>query len=457
MSRSFFFCLADVSTYNQDLPSTSENLDYLCYYQTIRTIQMTDIKKDWYKIISIIVFVLCSINTFGQIQGCTDPLAVNYNPSAISNDGSCVYNPSSVIPSQTLLLDNSLNESSGLIIWNDLLWTHNDSEDINIYALELTDGIINGNYSLTGSVNKDWEEISQDDEFFYIGDFGNNLNGNRQDLMILRIKKNSITANPPEIDEILFSYPDQTDFAAVGANNTDFDCEAFIVSDDSIYIFTKQWISNKTTVYSLPKIPGTYVAKKRYTYDIEGLITGATYLQSKQLIALCGYSELLEPFIYLLYDFSGTDFFGGNKRKVNLSLPFHQIEGITTMNGLKYYLTNENLKVQSYINVPQKLHISNLNFFLENYLESISSEGGNSVINNNYLVYPVPSENKITIKSENILQDETFQIINYTGQTIMTGKLRGEEDRIDISSLSTGLYILKIGNKSFKQFKIIRK
>ena len=196
---------------------------------------MTDIKKGKYEILSITAFILYIINTFAQTHGCTDPLAVNYNPLAIINDGSCFYNASSVSPDETKNLDNSLNESSGLIIWNDMLWTHNDSEDINIYALELPDGIINENYPLTGSVNKDWEEISQDDEFFYIGDFGNNSNGNRRDLMILRIKKNSIAEDPPEIDEIGFSYPDQTDFTAAGANNTDFDCEAFIASDDSIY------------------------------------------------------------------------------------------------------------------------------------------------------------------------------------------------------------------------------
>jgi hypothetical protein len=29
-------------------------------------------------------------------------------------------------------------------------------------------------------------------------------------------------------------------------------------------------------------------------------------------------------------------------KKNKIALPFHQIEGITTQNGLQYYLTNEN-------------------------------------------------------------------------------------------------------------------
>jgi len=422
---------------------------------------MTDIKEGLYRLFSIIGILLSSINIFAQTHGCPDPLAVNYNPSAIINDGSCYYNESSVIPSETDILDSSLNESSGLLIWNDLLWTHNDSEDLNIYALEFTGGIIKEKYPLTGSVNTDWEEITQDDEFFYIGDFGNNSSSNRTDLKVLRTRKNSITANTPEIDEIRFSYSDQTDFQIADSNSNDFDCEAFIISNDSIYLFTKQWTSKKTSVYALPKTPGTYVAKKRYTYNVEGLITGATYLQSKQLLVLCGYSALIEPFIYLLYDFNGTDFFSGNKRKVHLSLPlFHQVEGIATENGLKYFLTNEEFEkfiFKLYINVPQKLHIFNLDPFLENYLESISSGMDHTGMNDNYLVYPVPSENKITVKSKNILQDETFYIINYTGQTLMTGKLPTKENIIDISPLSHGMYILKIGNNNFQQYKIIRK
>ena len=418
---------------------------------------MVKFMKLIYMSIIIITGILLSVtNSEGQTSGCTDPQALNYNSSATVNDGSCIYNTSSVTPAASYNLVSSLNEPSGLIVWNNQLWTHNDSEDINIYALDTLNGNIVQSYAITGTINKDWEEISQDDEYLYIGDFGNNTNGNRTDLRILRISKISIFANTLETDEIKFSYSGQTDFTAAGANNTDFDCEAFIVSNDSIYLFTKQWISKKTSVYSLPKTPGTYQAKKKYTYNVDGLITGATCLQSKQLIVLCGYSNLLEPFIFLLYDFNGFDFFGGNKRKISVSLPYHQIEGIATNDGLKYFLINENFTYQTYLNIPQKLHILNLNPFLESYLESVSSVKDNTG-NDHYTVYPVPSGNVITVKSGTMLQNETFHIINYTGQTLMAGKMKGDEYHIDISSLPCGLYILKIGNKSCQRFIIIRK
>ena len=40
----------------------------------------------------LLLILLClPLIGFGQINGCTDPLACNYNPAAIIDDGSCVY------------------------------------------------------------------------------------------------------------------------------------------------------------------------------------------------------------------------------------------------------------------------------------------------------------------------------------------------------------------------------
>lgn len=408
--------------------------------------------------INCILFVLIFIsNSVAQTYGCTDPLATNYNSSATKNDGSCIYSASSVTPAASFALAAAIDETSGLISWNNCLWTHNDNDDIFLYALDSLDGSVIQSYQLTGTLNKDWEEISHDNDFIYIGDFGNNSNGNRTDLKILRIRKNSIFINPLKIDTINFSYSDQTDFTPAGSNYTDFDCEAFIVSSDSIYLFTKQWVSQKTSVYSLPKTPGTYMAKKKSTCDIEGLITGSAYLQSKKLIVLCGYSTFLEPFLYLLYDFNDSDFFSGNKRKISIPLSFHQVEGIATTNGLKYYISNERFTYSTFLTVSQKLHIINLNSFLEDYIESIPSYTIETEINNTYTIFPNPAENYIKVRRNDYYNQEVYSILNITGQIIFTGILSGEEDQVDISSLSAGLYLLKVGDKKLHYFKVLKK
>ncbi len=165
-----------------------------------------------------------------QTPGCTDPLAINYSSSAIKNNGSCIYQSESVSPILNLNIASDLAETSGIILWQNQIWTHNDNADINIYSLDTLKGNIIQPYPLTGSLNKDWEEISQDDDYLYIGDFGNNLNGNRTDLKILRVSKTSILSNSPVIETINFSYSDQIDFSPTGSNNSDFDCEGFLLS-----------------------------------------------------------------------------------------------------------------------------------------------------------------------------------------------------------------------------------
>jgi hypothetical protein len=314
--------------------------------------------------LAMLFLVSCS----AQEPGCTDPLANNFDPRASINDGSCIYNSAAVSPLTTLSLNELLNETSGLILWDGFLWTHNDDTDTRIYQLDKNQANIIKQYELKGVVNRDWEEISQDENYIYLGDFGNNGSGNREDLHLLRIEKHSLPSGNAIIDTIWFSYSDQLDFAAQPPNQTEFDCEAFIVSYDSIYLFTKQWLSGQTSVYSLPKVPGRHLAKSIDHYDIQGLVTGATYMDSLNLLALCGYNSLLQPFIFLLYDFEDFRFFSGNKRKLSVNLPFHQVEGLATDDGLIYFLSNEAIVFQEAVNIQQALHLFDLNPFLQTYV-----------------------------------------------------------------------------------------
>lgn len=303
-----------------------------------------------------------------QISGCTDPLSKNYNPAATINDGSCVYTSVKIKPKYSVKLDAVLKETSSLTQSDSLLWTSNDNTDKALYAIN-NKGVIQNKIQLKNTSNTDWEEIAQDNDYFYIGDFGNNASGNRKDLHILRVEKKSLSQNNQKIDTLSFLYSNQKDFTKTKSNATNFDCEAFIVSGDEIYLFTKQWKDKKTSIYVIPKIPGKHVAQLKESYDVKGLITSATYLPKKKLLVLAGYSRFLSPFIYLLYDYNDSSFFSGNKRKINIALPFYQMEGISTQDGLHYYLTNENFVRKPIINIPQKLHQFDLSAFLTNYLK----------------------------------------------------------------------------------------
>ncbi|MCG9793328.1 T9SS C-terminal target domain-containing protein [Flavobacterium algicola] len=311
------------------------------------------------------IFLVCVTCSWSQISGCTDPLSKNYNPKATVNDGSCRYKRTKIKPEFSVELSDSLVENSSLLYFDSLFWTINDDADTNIYGMD-ENGVIKRKIVIDGLKNKEWEEISQDQDYIYLGDFGNNISGNRNDLKILRLSKNEFETGAAKIDTITFNYEDQLLLSPEQPNKTNFDCEAFIVLEDSIYLFTKHYKDLQTTVYTVPKVPGTYIAKAVKTYNIKGLVTGATYNSQTKLIALTAYSKLLQPFVFLLYDYRDVHFFSGNKRKVKLKLPFHQVEGIATPNGFSYYITNEKTVRKPLFNTPQQMHRIDLTQYLAN-------------------------------------------------------------------------------------------
>lgn len=396
------------------------------------------------------LLLVAPIASHAQVPGCTDPLATNFNAVATQNDGSCIYPAANVTPVTSLPLPSGITESSGLIFADQVLWTHNDNTDLNLYSIDTLTGSVLISHAVSGVSNTDWEEISHDSAYVYIGDFGNNANGNRTSLRILRVSKSSLQAGAPVADTIAFSYSEQTVFTPAGANNTDFDCESMIVAGDSIYLFTKKWLDNKSDLYVMPKAPGTYTAQLRGTLDVAGLVTGATYMPDLKMIVLCGYSELVQPFIYLLYDFQGADFLGGNKRKVTVNLPFHQIEGIASENGRKFFLSNELFVQAPIINVPQKLHVFDLSSLTGGYIDTLSSLSETSTSAEVSVIYPNPAQRMLTVVTKQYLV--SYSILDVSGKVMAEGVLSEKENQIDVSQLAKGVYIISVGARSGIRF-----
>ena len=185
------------------------------------------------KKIFFLLFLISIIPIQAQISGCTDPISKNFNPAASVNDGSCDYAQSRIKPIYSVKLDAILKETSSLTQSDSLFWTNNDDTNTALYAID-NKGVIQNKIELKTVRNTDWEEITQDSSYFYIGDFGNNVSGNRKDLHILRVEKKSLLQNNQKIDTLSFSYSNQIDFTKSKSNTTNFDCEAFVVSGDSI-------------------------------------------------------------------------------------------------------------------------------------------------------------------------------------------------------------------------------
>ena len=276
------------------------------------------------------------------------------------DDPEDILNPGECEPEWSVQLPEEVKETSGLLVWDDYILTHNDSEDTRLYLLDPVTGDLVRYMNVAGYVNQDWEDVAMDEEYIYLGDFGNNADGARTNLVILKISKTSVEAGDPEVEMINFHYEGRKFPDPVPQNNTDFDCEAMIAKGDSLYLFTKQWTSGQSTVFRLPKDPGEHVADSLTALKVDGLITGATSSGSSGRVVLCGYTILLEPFLYVLEDFPG-DLNGLQKpEKIRLSLDFHQLEGIDSRDGRFYYLSNEKLQMDPFPETSQMLHMFDL-------------------------------------------------------------------------------------------------
>ena len=327
------------------------------------------VKKFFLRIYTLIVLVFYTgFTSFSQHRGCTDAAANNYDSAATVNNGSCTYNAAFIKPALRAKLAVTVTETSGLIYWNKTVWTHNDSGgEPALYAVDSATGKVIKKVTLTNAANVDWEDLAQDDTYIYIGDFGNNANGNRTDLKIYRVRKKDVKNKTTVTASVIsFSYNDQTDFGGAGNNHTNFDCEAMIAYHDSLFLFSKNWTDNKTRLYKLPKKPGSYAAVNIGEWNVKGLITGAEIVADKKLIVLTGYDNLVSPFLYLLYGFTGNRFFDANKRKISISESFLQAEGICAVTDTKFYISNERFQ-QFIIVTPAKLQTVNLAAFLNPY------------------------------------------------------------------------------------------
>ena len=237
-------------------------------------------------------------------------------------------------------LPDELSESSGIILYDSLLWSFNDSGgEPEVYGVDRTSGMILKTIEISNGNNKDWEDIAQNQDYIFIGDFGNN-DGSRKDLRIYMIPKKSIKNQEHQSTDALmidFSYEDQEDFTpAMFANQ--YDCEAMIATSDSLYLFTKDWLNLQTSIYSLPSSSGKFKAKHIGDFESEGLVTGADHDYKGNKIVLCGYS-LFYPFIVVINNIVDLKVL---KRIEFEEISGLQIEGIAFIQENKFYITNEN-------------------------------------------------------------------------------------------------------------------
>lgn len=270
-------------------------------------------------------------------------------------------------PRRKAVLNRAVPETSALLYTDGALWTLNDSGNSpELFRLDSASGRVTQRVRIRNFPNTDWEELAADARYIYVGDFGNNA-GTRRDLRVLRVPKAAISsADTCSVlaEEIAFSYPEQTDFAP-GTYRHNFDCEAFFVAHDSLHLFTKNWADGRTRHYTLPTQPGRYQAHARRTLDTQGLVTAASLSPDGRTAGLLGYTKTGHVFLWLLTDFTGTDYLAGQGRRLRLpnALRLGQAEGLCFMGPARVFISNERL-VRHLTLVRQRLYSLDLRRWL---------------------------------------------------------------------------------------------
>lgn len=208
------------------------------------------------------------------------------------------------INSQKILKDyplsNTIEETSGLEIIDNMLITHNDSGGEPVLYYLNKKGEIVETRKITGVKNNDWEDVTKDDEFIYVANMGNNFD-TRKNLSIIKIPiKKSLNE---KVELINFLYPEQKKFNTI-YRKSQYDAEGIVSINDDLIIFTKNKLKKITEAYSLPKTGGNYEAKKISSIDVKSIVTGSDYNNELKLLALTSTINFKKYYLILIKDFS---------------------------------------------------------------------------------------------------------------------------------------------------------
>ncbi|MBK8847600.1 MAG: T9SS type A sorting domain-containing protein [Bacteroidetes bacterium] len=343
-------------------------------------------------------------------------------------------------------LPAALNESSGLVyIGNGIMVSHNDGGPDNaLYLIDTFANLVNTVY-LNNVSNLDWEEVCTDDSGnVYIGDFGNNFN-NRTDLRIIKIPNPSLAINDTLDGEfIYFNYNDQAQFPPPDSL-LNYDCEAFIWKDDSLFLFTKNRtmpFDGYSRCYTLPDDSGTYFATYNNKFYCGPGPKEAYWITGSTIDFASGEVVLLSSGrCWLFRNYAANDFFGGNTTELDLQ-NFSQKEGVATTGSRLIFFSDEKI-----FGFGGNLYKTDLNAIVASNNELIAAQP----------IFVYSNGNSITIPELEIDLPAHLSLIDVNGKLIRLELITQWPLSFNISNLSPGLYMMRISSASAVQnFKFIK-
>jgi hypothetical protein len=227
-----------------------------------------------------------------------------------------------------------------------------------------------------------------------------------------------------------------------------FDMEAMITVNDSLYLFTKNQTSpcnGYTKVYRLPLDSGTYVAQLVDSFLIgtgstDGYsITGARITADYDSLVLISHERM-----WIFSGFTGTRFFSGTSVEYVFSGASSNKEGICFGSGSKVYISDEFT-----VSGTQNLYYFNMPGL------TVGDPSITQGPNNSISVHPNPFCDQLSIRTT-AGESSTirYALIDVTGRLCLSGTT-GLNGVIDVISLRNGVYFLQV-NTEGRETEIIR-
>ena len=246
-----------------------------------------------------------------------------------------------------IVLPKIINETSGLEFYNNNFITHNDSGgEPSLYVFNEMGEVIetiglnkNPDFEIE---NNDWEDITNDNEYLFVADTGNNF-GNRDNLNIIRVSKGTDFI----VDGIIeISYSDQESFFPRPKHK--YDAEAIIVIEDKIALFSKDRENLNTDLYLVDKNQnGSQILTSEVSYNVNTLITGGDYDEDRNLLALVSYNSNGNQYLILFKNFELNNLENNTFKKFKIPLEQAQIEAVKIIDEKTFWVTSEDEGVGS--------------------------------------------------------------------------------------------------------------
>lgn len=241
------------------------------------------------------------------------------------------------------VLSDAIKETSALVYWDGYFWTHNDSNNPPfLFRLDTATGAVRKAIWIKNSYNYDWECLTQDEQYFYIGDTGDNQH-KRPRKRVYRISK--ATLKDTSVREVLadtigFCFP------AMPGENTNYDVEAMVYANNYLHLFTKE--ADTTKHFTIPALADTFVrASLVDAMSVKGRITDACFDADTNMLYLLIWSMRTNKYIWKVHT-AGKELHMKqvvDKKLLGTVLQYGQLEALCIVPGGHFYLTNEKFQL----------------------------------------------------------------------------------------------------------------